>query len=123
MRFFLISFLVFFMAVLPSCKGEDNNNYSGVGKLIADRNKMRKQLAGEAGNNKDDNGDFGSSNQKINSDAGYASENVGSKPQLSTNVLAEKKIVIMDAASGKPLGQGVAYVDQQGNIVKIKLAH
>jgi|GEM_PF-898631 len=122
MRFFLISFLALSMAVLPSCKGEDDN-YSGVGKLIADRNKMRHQLAGEAGNNKNDKGDIGALNQKNDSGAKDASEKVGSNPRLSTNVLAEKKIVIMDTASGKPLGQGVAYVDQKGNIVKIKLAH
>jgi hypothetical protein len=122
MRFFLISFLVFVMALLSACEGEDDN-YSGVGKLIADRNRMRHHLAGEAGNSENDKGDIGSSNQKTDSGAGNATEKAASKPQLSTNVLAEKKIVIMDTASGKPLGQGVAYVDKQGNIVKIKLAH
>lgn len=119
MRFFLISFLVFLMAVLSSCESEDDN-YSGVGKLIADRNKMRHQLAGEAGDN---TGDRVSSNQQTDAGSEDTSKKVVSKPQLSTNVLAEKKIVIVDTASGKPLGQGVAFVDKQGNIVKIKLAH
>nr|WP_321401096.1 hypothetical protein [uncultured Desulfobacter sp.] len=119
MRFFLISFLVFVIAVLPSCKSEDDN-YSGVGKLIADRNKMRYQIADEAGNNKDG---IGASNQKNDSGAKDVSEQVASKTQLSTNVLAEKKIVIVDTASGKPLGQGVAYVNEQGKIVKIKLSN
>jgi len=119
MRFFLISFLFFFMAVLSSCESEDDN-YSGVGKLIADRNKMRYELADEAGNNK---GKTGSSNQRTDSVSNDASEKATSKKELSTNVLDEKRIVIVETSSGKPLGQGVAYVNKKGEIVKIKLAH
>lgn len=119
MRFFLISFLVFFVAVLPSCKNEDDN-YSGVGKLIADRNKMRYRLAEETGNNKDKTG---SSNQKTDSVSRDALERVTRKKELSTNVLDEKEIVIVDSSSGKPLGQGVAYLNKKGEIVKIKLAN
>ena len=119
MRFFLIFFLVFFVAVLPSCKNEDDN-YSGVGKLIADRNKMRYRLADETRNNK---GKTGSSNQKTDSVSKNALERVTRKKELSTNVLDEKEIVIVDSSSGKPLGQGVAYVNRKGEIVKIKLAN
>ncbi|WP_020590180.1 hypothetical protein [Desulfobacter curvatus] len=119
MRFFLISFLVFFMAVLPSCESQDDN-YSGVGKLIADRNKMRYHLADETGNNKDKTG---SSNQKTDSVSKDASGKVMSNEELSTNVLDEKKIVIVEASSGTPLGQGVAYVNKKGEIVKIKLVN
>lgn len=97
MRFFLTSFLIFFIAVLPACKSEDDN-YAGVGKLIADRNKMRYQLAEE-------------------------SEKKMRKKELSTNVLDEKKIVIVDASSGSPLAQGIAYVNKKGEIVKIKLTN
>ncbi|WP_035236150.1 hypothetical protein [Desulfobacter vibrioformis] len=97
MRFFLISFLIFFMAVLPACKNEDDN-YAGVGKLIAERNKMRYRLAEE-------------------------SEKDARKKELSTNVLDEKKIIIVDTASGTPLGQGIAYVNKKGEIVKIKLVN
>ncbi|MGD9825394.1 hypothetical protein [Desulfobacter sp.] len=97
MRFFLISFLVFCMAVLPACKSE-NDDYAGLGKLIADRNKMRYRLAEESKKNT-------------------------RKKELSTNVLDEKKIVIVDTSSGTPLGQGIAYVNKKGEIVKIKLVN
>ena len=119
MRFFLILFIVSLMAVLPACNSEDDN-YSGVGKLIADRNKMRYQLAEETGNNK---GKTGPSDQSIDSVSKDASEQLARKKELSTNVLNEKKIVIIDSSSGKPLGQGVAYVNQKGEIIKIKLAN
>lgn len=119
MRFFLISFLVLLMAVLSSCESEDDN-YSGVGKLIANRNKIRYQLADETGKNK---GKAGSSNQKIDSVSKDTSEKVTSKKELSTNVLDEKKIVIVETSSGKPLGQGVAYLNKKGEIVKIKLVN
>jgi len=119
MRFFLISFFVFFMAVLPSCESEDDN-YSGVGKLIPDRNKMRYHLADETGNNE---GKAESSNQKTDSVSKNASEKVTAKKELSTNVLDEKKIIIIEASSGKSLGQGVAYVNEKGKIVKIKLVN
>ena len=119
MRLFLISFLVFFMAVLTSCQSEDDN-YSGVGKLIADRNKMRYQLSDEKGTTK---GKTGSSKQKTDSVSKDGSEKVTSKKKMSTNVLDEKKIVIVETSSGKPLGQGIAYVNEKGEIVKIKLAH
>lgn len=119
MRFFLIFFLVFFMAVLSSCESE-GDNYSGVGKLIADRNKMRYELSDETGKTK---GKTGPSNQKTNFVSKDASEKVISKKELSTNVLDEKNIVIIETSSGKSLGQGVAYVNQKGEIVKIKLAN
>lgn len=119
MRLVLISFLVFLMAVLPSCESEDDN-YSGVGKLIADRNKMRYQLADEKGNSK---GTTESLNQNTDSEPNDGSQKVSSKEKLSTNVLDEKKIVIVETVSGKPLGQGIAYVNEKGEIVKIKLAH
>lgn len=119
MRFFLIYFLVFFVAVLPSCKSEDDN-YSGVGKLIADRNKMRYQLADETENDRETPG---MSNQKNDSVSKDASGTVGSKKELSTNVLDEKKIIIVESSSGIPLGQGVAYVNKKGEIVKIKLVN
>jgi len=119
MRFFLISFLVFFMAALPACKREDDN-YAGVGKLIVDRNKMRYRLAEETENNKKKTG---SSNQKFDSASKDAFERVTRKTELSTNVLDEREIVIVDASSGKPLGRGVAYLNPKGEIVKIKLAN
>ena len=119
MRFFLIFFLVLFMAVLSSCESEDDN-YSGVGKLIADRNKMRYELADETGKNK---GKTGSSNPQTNSVSKDASKKATSKKELSTNVLDEKKIVIVEASSGQPLGQGIAYVNEKGKIVKIKLTN
>lgn len=119
MRFFLISFLVFFVAVLPACNNNEDGNYSGVGKLIADRNKMRYRLAEETGNNK---GKTGSSNQKTDSVSKDALDRVTRKKELSTNVLDEKEIVIVDSSSGKPLVQGVAYLNKKGKIVKIKLA-
>ena len=118
MRFFLISFLVLFMAVVTSCESEDDN-YSGFGKLISDRNKMRYQLSDEKGHTK---GKTGSSNQKIDSLSKDVSEKVTSKQELSANVLDEKEIVIVEISSGKPLAQGVAYVNKKGDIVKIKLA-
>lgn len=118
MRFLLIFFLVFFMGVLPACKSEDDN-YAGVGKLIADRNKMRYHLAEESGKNK---GKAESSNEKTDSVPKDVSKKNTHKKELSTNVLDEKKIVIVDSSSGIPLGQGVAYVNKKGEIVKIKLA-
>ena len=119
MRFFLIFFLCFFVAVLPSCRNEDDN-YSGVGKLIAERNKMRYQLAEETDKNK---GKTGSSNQKTDSVSKDALERVTRKNELSTNVLDERQVVIVDSSSGTPLAQGVAYLNQKGKIIKIKLAN
>lgn len=119
MRFFLIPFLVSLMAVLTACNSEDDN-YSGVGKLIADKNKMRYQLAEETGNNK---GKTEASNQSIDSVSKDASERLARKKELSTNILDEKQIVIVDSYSGESLGQGVAYVNQKGEIIKIKLSN
>ena len=118
MRSFLIFFLIFFMGVLPACKSEDDN-YAGVGKLIADRNKMRYHLAEGSEKNK---GKVASSNEKTDSVPKDVSKKVTQKKEFSTNLLDKKKIVIVDTSSGLPLGQGVAYVDKKGEIVKIKLA-
>ncbi|WP_321494499.1 hypothetical protein [uncultured Desulfobacter sp.] len=118
MRSFLISFLFFFVAVLPACKGEDDK-FSGVGKMIADRNRMRYEIAEEAGTYK---GKTDSSDQQTDAVPKDGSGSVAPKQELKTDVLDEKNIVIVDISSGTPLGQGVAYLNKEGKIVKIKLA-
>lgn len=118
MRSILISFLLFFVAVFPACKGEDDK-FTGVSKMIADRNRMRYEIAEEAGTYK---GNTDTSNQQTDAvpkdDAGA----VVPKQELTVNALDEKKIVIVDTSSGIPLGQGIAYLNKEGKIVKIKLA-
>ena len=122
MRFFLISFLVVLVAGFPACKGEDKK-FSGVGKMIADRNRMRYEIAGEL---EEDKNEPDGSNQKADSAAPpstAAAPGEGYTTQLSTNALEEKQIVIVETSSGTPLCQGVAYVNKKGDIVKIKLAN
>ena len=61
--------------------------------------------------------------KKIDSVSKDALERVTRKNELSTNVLDERQIVIVDSSSGTPLAQGVAYLNQKGKIIKIKLAN
>lgn len=119
MRSFLISFIILLITitVFPACKSEDDK-YSGIGKIIADRNEMRYDIAGDS---KKDKGTSKSSGKKTDSASNYDSATAARKKTLTTNVLNKKNVVIVDTSSGAPLARGVAYVDQNGKILKIKL--
>ena len=104
--------LILSLIFLTGCsKEEDETDYSGVGKLISDRNKARQKRAS-------------SGTQEFDSDAAYPSENEASKEtskRNSSGLTFEENVRIVSERSGKTIAWATAYLDKGGRIVNIRI--
>ena len=120
---FVYLLLGFVFLIFSSCQDEnENNDFSGVGKLIASRNKARYDAA-EKLPPKEQSIDKTSVSEQNSTDKTNAlkSEPDSRQEQLSSIVLYEEKIKILGSKSGRTLANGVAYINKKGEIVKIKI--
>ena len=109
--------------IFSSCQDEnEQNNFSGVGKLIASRNKARYDAAEKLAP-KEQSIDKTNVTKKNTTDKTNAlkSESNSRQEELSSIVLYEEKIKILGSKSGRTLANGVAYINKKGEIVKIKI--
>jgi hypothetical protein len=116
-KIFLWFFVGLFCLSLTSCKNDNKDDFSGVSDLIANRNKSRYEVADRAVQEKNE-----TSKQKT--DDKFNSVKSGSKSKrekLSSIVLYQENVKILGSKSGKTLAKGVAYINKQGDIVKIKI--
>ncbi len=107
----LITSVLLFIA---GCGGDDNekDDYSGVGKLIADRHKARVQKA--------------SSGSQDNSDTDtYTSKYKDSPPsepeKRSSGLTFEENVKIVSEVSGKTIARATAYLDKSGKLINIRI--
>ena len=120
---FVYLLLGFVFLIFSSCQDEnENNDFSGVGKLIASRNKARYDAA-EKLPPKEQSIDKINVSEQNTTDRTNAleSEPNSRQEQLSSIVLYEEKIKILGSKSGRILANGVAYINKKGEIVKIKI--
>jgi len=105
-----------FIMMLASCQDEKQaDDFSGVGRLIAGRNKARYDKADDPTTEKEYTSKQKTANQKdvVQSASKYK--------DLSTITLYEEKVNILASESGRTLAKGVAYLNKKGEIVKIKI--
>ena len=103
--------LILSLIFLTGCRKEDDEEYSGVGKLISDRNKARQKRAS-------------SGTQEFNGDEVYPSENDPSKEtskRKSSGLTFEENVRIVSEKSGKTIAWATAYLDKGGRIVNIRI--
>lgn len=105
---FLACLLLFFAC--SSCE-DGKEDYSGLSELVAQRQKARKALAGKTS----DPSDSKSVTQTTKPGTG------DKKEDRRSGSLYKKEVEIIDAISGTPLGKGIAYLDKEGDIIKIKI--
>lgn len=114
----IVCLLLVLSLLISSCTEEENGDYSGVSELISERNKARYQ------SNKDS-----SDRKKVIARPQKQTPGtlIKSTPkdeeqeEISSIVLYEQNIEIVGKESGKVLAKGVAYINKQGQIVKIKI--
>ena len=109
--------------IFSSCQDEnEQNNFSGVGKLIASRNKARYDAAEKLAP-KEQSIDKTNVSKENTTDRTNALklESNSRQEELSSIVLYEEKIKILGSKSGRTLANGVAYINKKGEIVKIKI--
>lgn len=103
-----LGWLFLTLLVLPACD-DKKTNYSGFSNLVSERNAARQAISQEKDREKN-----------LESDILEAPDK-DKKKEGSSSVLYEREVKVVDSSSQKTLAQGVAYMNKQGQIVKIKI--
>ncbi len=92
--------------IFPGCSNDnaDDGDYRGVGKLVAERNKARKAIAGSK------------KDSSSSEEAEY--ESLNKKPR---EMLFEEEVTIISISSGKTLATATAYLDKSGKNINIRI--
>lgn len=103
--------------VFLSCQDEKTkDDYSGVSELISQRNKARYEDADTASSR------AGNATKIPLDKVGASTAGSGSKETvLSSIILYEEAVDIVGSDSGRILAKGVAAINKQGQIVRIKI--
>jgi len=102
--------------LLSSCQDKkQDDDFSGVGRLISSRNKARYEEAKNPAPEKK------YTNQKETTYKKDSTQSESKTEQLSSIVLYEENVKILGSNSGQTLAEGVAYINKKGEIVKIKI--
>lgn len=106
-KLLLIMSALFFLA---ACGGDDEkDDYSGVGKLISDRNKARIKRASSSSQDKND----------IDTHTQY--EEPSEPVKKSSGLVFEENVKIVSETSGKTIARATAYLDKSGKIINIRI--
>lgn len=95
--------------------GNEQDQYSGLSDLVAERQEVRENISKETAQKKRLE-TYGSEKDKREDPSAR-----GEKTLISTQIIYEKEIEILDAGSGLPMTKGIAYMNREGQIVKIKI--
>lgn len=108
-RIISLILISFFLLLCSGCsdKPDDQADYKGVGKLVADRNEARMASAANRQNRETGSGD----------DAQGVKINQG----RSTEVIIEEEARIVSAASGRIMATATVFLDKKGNIINIRI--
>ncbi len=103
--------------LISACSDEkEKGDYSGVSELIAGRNKARYEVAEKPSQKKQ------VTQKRISGQSSPSVQRPKPKPeQINSVVLFEQNIDIVGTDSQKRLAKGVAYINKQGQIVRIKI--
>jgi len=112
---FIYLLLLFLMISACQDDKEKKNDYSGLSNLISERNKARHGV---------DKKTFGK-----NTESKSVEENIGTtkkesdskEEEVSSVVLYEEKVDIIDSESRRTLAKGIAYINKKGQIIRIKI--
>ena len=111
---YVLYILVLAVFFVSSCQDEkEKGDYSGVSSLIAERNKARYKKKEDS--RKEKGGLPRVQRDNVNPTAKMKDE------KLSPTVLYEEDVEIVGAESNRTLAKGVAYLNKNGQIVKIKI--
>jgi len=102
--------------LLTACD-DRKDEYSGLADLVAERNEARKSLSEQTVRKK--NLDRQDAKDGLKEDTAIVRSL--KKEEISSVVLYEKQIEVVDSSSRMAIAKGVAYMNKEGQIVKIKI--
>ena len=117
-KIFALLILSLFFLISACSEEKQNGDFSGVSELIAERNRARHDVAEKPSQRKlVTQKKAAGQPQTAPSNQTVAAKNDG----ISSVILYEQKIEIVGAESGRKMAKGIAYVNKQGQIVRIKI--
>ena len=112
----ILSCVLFSVLVLSACD-DKKDEFSGLSDLVKERQEVRQSISKET------------ARKNILEKKGVKSDpkedtifdKVNKKEKISSIVLYERDIEVVDSFSQLPLAKGIAYLNKEGRIVKIKI--
>jgi septal ring factor EnvC (AmiA/AmiB activator) len=112
---FIYLLLLFLMISACQDDKEKKNDYLGLSNLISERNKARhgvdKKTSGKDTESKSVEENIGTTKKESDS----------KEEEVSSVVLYEEKVDIIDSESRRTLAKGIAYINKKGQIIRIKI--
>jgi len=98
--------------LLTGCGGDENekNDYSGVGKLISNRNKARIKNSSSTSEEKNGTSPYSADDEEI-----------ATPKKKSPGMTFEENVKIVSERSGKTIARATAYLDKSGKLIKIRI--
>ncbi len=111
-----LSCLFIIVLVLSACD-DKKDGFSGLADLVKERQGIRQTLSNETARKKA----LENQGAKVASKEDAVIDRVKKKEEVSAVVLYERDIEVVDSFSQQPLAKGIAYLNKEGQIVKIKI--
>lgn len=108
---------LFFCVVMLSGCDDKKDSFSGLSDMVGQRNEARQSISDKTARKK--------SLEKREASAGSkedtALERIKKTEGVSSVVVHERDIEVVDSSSRMALAKGIAYLNKEGQIVKIKI--
>lgn len=119
-NFFLYALLILCFGI-SACRNEkEENHYSTVSDMIAERNKARYEMAETPSKMSSSPKEATTTNTDTSKPKSNSNSN-SKKEELLSIILYEEEVEIVSSESQRTLAKGIAYINKKGQIVRIKL--
>ncbi len=108
---------LFFCVLMLSACDDKKDEFSGLSDLVKERTEVRQNLSEKIVRQKT----LEKQGAKADPKEDTSIERVAKKEAISSIVLYERNIEVVDSSSQLPLAKGIAYLNKEGKIVKIKI--
>ncbi len=108
--------LFFSVLVLSACD-DKKDGFSGLSDLVKERQGIRQTLSEKTARKNA----LEKQGAKADPKEDTVIDRVKKKEEMSAIVLYERDIEVVDSFSQQPLAKGIAYLNKEGQIVKIKI--
>ncbi|MCP3943419.1 MAG: hypothetical protein GY710_18320 [Desulfobacteraceae bacterium] len=108
--------LLFSVLMLSGCD-DKKDEFSGLSEMVSDRNEVRRNISDENARKKV----VGKQESKDAPEDDTLIDGLKKRGEISSVVLYERQIEVVDSSSHMALAKGIAYLNKEGQIVKIKI--
>jgi len=112
MKFWKVLSCLFYGTLMLSACDDKKEDFSGLSNLVAERNEVRQVISDET------------ARKKVAEKQGLKDtpkDVVKKKEEISSVVVYERDIEVLDSSSRMSLAKGIAYLNKEGQIVRIKI--